>query len=413
MLAFVLVLGCGPDAASVTAESSSTSSDETSGASTSSTSGASLSETADATSSSGSGESSSSSSTGCVGDGTAGEGTSCDYVLQDCPAGSKCVVLDDEETPIRDTVCVPTDCDGKPAGEACTRDEATGVDDCAPSAFCATPFPSDGNGRCAAFCTGEPNDFACDDPANACIGSSSDGEYACFPICDPLAGDCPAGQACLAAYPGPEHTFVCYPAAESQTATTGEACYGAPEGCPAGSSCYQCAPGHTCAQPLDYGPGCDPAEFGCCTEYCELGGAPCSNPLHVCEPLFTGDAGDNADVGLCGLPDDFDWCDGSVDDPPPGLCEPADADPNFPWCSSFDDSACPGDAVHLGGQQCWCVDPCESVDECPTPESASAVPSCEPEVGCTLLCEDDSDCPDHMDCFFSDGALRCFWVPDP
>jgi hypothetical protein len=328
-------------------------------------------------------------------------------VLQDCPAGQKCVWLPPEQGEV-ETVCVPVDCDGHDAGELCERDGMTGIDDCSATTFCATPLFGSGTGYCTDFCLPNSSAFACADPTKICVGSASLGEYGCFPSCDPLVDACPPMTACMPTFPGFVDQFACQPAAADQTATTGEPCYGPIEGCPPGGACYQCASGYACIEPLAYGPGCY-EESGCCTEYCDLGGGRCSNPLHECRP-FPGEA--MAPVGQCGIPEDFDWCDGAFV-PPPGLCPPPDAEPNFPWCSSYDDSACPGDAVHLGGGHCWCVDECETVDECPVPATGTGTPACDAKFGgCTVLCADDSECPNGMDCFSVDGALRCLWHPD-
>jgi hypothetical protein len=46
------------------------------------------------------------------------------------------------------------------------------------------------------------------------------------------------------------------------------------------------------------------------------------------------------------------------------------------------------------------------------PTTGTAVPSCDPDDGCTLLCTDDADCPAGMDCFSLHGVLSCLWQPD-
>ena len=388
----VFALGCSDRAVSSgDASTGSTGSDASTG-STSSTSSTDDGTTTSSSESSASSEGSEiTGSTGCI-EGTEGIGESCNYLLQDCPEGLKCVkrLVEDGLQPI----CVPVDCEGHDAGEPCERDEI-GADDCSPTTFCATASWDIPTGYCVDFCLAI-SDFACADPAQLCVGSSGDGQYGCFPRCDPLGDACPPMTACMLGYPGYDDEFACYPIPPDATGTTGDPCF----------SAYECAAGHVCPSWLDYGPGCDPdVLYGCCSEYCDLDGGVCSNPLHECRP-FT------ASVGVCGIPEGFDWCDGSFE-PPPGLCPPPDAEPNIPWCSSYDDSACPGDSVHLGGGHCWCVDPCETVDDCPIPATGTGDPACDAKFGgCTVLCDDDSECPKGMDCFSVDGALRCLWHPD-
>lgn len=337
-----------------------------------------------------------------------GEGETCNYVLQDCAAGLKCVRLDIHGTGEKhETVCVAVVDDPLPVGEVCAVDPRTGQDDCSIDTFCAPFFPPSGTGVCTHFCAPIPGALACDAPDEACI-LAADLEYGCFPVCDPLTSVCPTGHAC-----SPHHAagFVCVPTNPTNMGTTGDPCYAPTEGCPRGGSCYQCENGTTCTHWLDYGPGCDPDNVvDCCTEYCDTSGGTCSNPLHECVPSFA----PGSNVGLCGIPEDFDWCDGSIV-PPSGLCPPADAEPSYPWCSTLDDSACLEGSVNLGGGQCgfcWCSDTCASVAECPVPTTGTAELVCDPAVGCSLLCDQDSDCPNGMDCHSYSGELRCLWRPE-
>jgi len=360
-------------------------------------------DTIDSSSSSGTSASESSSSGG---QDTHGAGEPCDYVLQDCASGLKCVRIDPDGDFKDETVCVPVDPDPRGSGEPCMLDEQTGVDDCSQTAFCATP-PLGGAGYCTDFCLPRYDAWACDDPTKICVGSASQGEYGCFAMCDPLVDDCPPSQRCMPSW----DSFACVPLAPEGDATTGAPCYGPIEGCPAGHDCYQCAQGHTCIDGLDYGPGCALDELGgCCTEYCDLAQGACSNPLHECLPLEV-PLESHADLGACGVPDDFEWCDGPFE-PPIGVCPPPDAEPNIPWCSPLDTDDCPVDAVVVDGGQCgycWCRDACETVDDCPVPQTGTSIPTCDDDGDCVLVCEDDGDCPNGMDCRFFSGSYLCLW----
>ena len=231
-----------------------------------------------------------------------------------------------------------------------------------------------------------------------------------MPRCNPPDELCPEGQFCTQ-FP-PSGTYVCIVANPFAEGQAGDECYVPSEGC--SGQCYQCEDGTTCLDELDYGPGCD-ASLGCCTEFCDVTVGACSNPLHECVPSIGVDPKLHPTTGQCALPLDFDWCDGTVENPPPGQCPPPDAEPNYPWCSPFDTSACTeGQTILVGGEcgHCWCNDSCATVDECPVPATGVAEVVCDPSEGCSLLCNDDSECPNGMDCRFHAGELRCLWQPD-
>jgi hypothetical protein len=332
--------------------------------------------------------------------------------MQDCAAGLKCVRVDLDGDYRDEQICVGVVEEPLSAGDVCQVDLQTGEDDCSGSTFCAPFFPRDGTGVCTDFCSPIYEALECAESDQACL-LLADLHYGCFPLCDPLVAECPTGHACLLYYT--MHSgFVCIPTSPAHDGTMGDPCYAPIEGCPRGGSCYQCTNQHMCLEQLEYGPGCED-DNGCCTEYCDLTSGACSNPLHECLPYFAGFAEEYPDAGLCGLPEDFDWCDGTVPEPPPGQCPPPDAEPNYPWCSVFDTSACTEGNVNLVGGECglcWCYDTCASVAECAIPQTGTAEVVCDPAVGCSLLCDQDSDCPNGMDCHFYSGELRCLWRPD-
>lgn len=389
------------------AGTTSSSQDSSAGASLSMTSG--VSESSSSTSEGGS----SSSSTGTSGD-TVGEGEACNYVMQDCAAGLKCVRVDLDGDQMDERICVAVVEDPLPSGEVCQVNLRTGEDDCSIDSFCVPFFPQDGTGLCTDFCAPIEESLECESAEKGCL-LFDDLHYGCFPLCDPLVAECPTGHACLPAYVV-DSGFVCAPTHPANDAATGDPCYAQTEGCPPGSWCYQCANETMCLDPLEYGPGCDgEPDLGCCTEYCDLTVGGCSNPFHECLPYFPWASEYYPNAGLCGLPEDFDWCDGTVEDPPLGQCPPADAEPNYPWCSPYDTSACTEGNVNLFGGECgmcWCYDTCASVAECAVPQTGTAEVVCDPAIGCSLLCDQNSDCPNGMNCQFYSGELRCLWQPE-
>ena len=82
--------------------------------------------------------------------------------------------------------------------------------------------------------------------------------------------DCAEGQAC---YPMAGGYFSCAPDASGDSGAQGEPC----------EFINVCDEGLTCI--TSDAVGCDEAAFGCCTSFCELGGAPCPDGLE-CVPYF-------------------------------------------------------------------------------------------------------------------------------
>jgi hypothetical protein len=102
--------------------------------------------------------------------------------------------------------------------------------------------------------------------------------------CDPLAQNCPDGQACALFYPD----FMCI-----EVATPGLV------GDPCGSA-FECGPGLACSSGV-YLASCDASS--CCTSLCDLGdaGADCIG-AELCVPLYgEGAPSTYADYGVCRL----------------------------------------------------------------------------------------------------------------
>lgn len=165
--------------------------------------------------------------------------------------------------------CVPAPAPGAPVGAPCTvtSDGRWSWGDCVEGAVCRN-FGSDGSqGVCKALCTGSGNEPVCADPDTICNEYlwNYDGLYLCEERCDPLAGAaaCPPGEVCTG-YPDPS----C-----SHDASGEDGAYGDP--CPYANSCD---PGLFCAN-AEVVPLCDPAEYTCCTPYCDLSQPACPPEL--------------------------------------------------------------------------------------------------------------------------------------
>jgi hypothetical protein len=84
--------------------------------------------------------------------------------------------------------------------------------------------------------------------------------------------------------------------------------------------------------------------------------------------------------------------------------------------------ACPsgsasGSGVRDGGEcaeVCWCTPDCTAAEDCPLPESGTAVPVCSEFGECELPCADGENCPDGMECTeTNNGLTMCGWVTTP
>lgn len=225
-----------------------------------------------------------------------GEGASvCDTLLQDCPAGEKCVPIQimDEDGPELMATCVDILGDGI-AGKPCTYDGLEiGTDDCDAHHLC-WDFDEDGSGTCRAFCGGTPTDPECEGE-QVCWLAFDRALAVCVDPCDPLAADleteCPdTGEACVSILWG----FRCLPEANSASAP-GDPC----------SDEAPCAPGFACLRTQDE-PDIvpTPCEGGhCCAQLCvpESPEPGCLGEGSSCVPLSTVYE-PFAHVGACTLP---------------------------------------------------------------------------------------------------------------
>lgn len=216
------------------------------------------------------------------------EGFHCDPRLQDCPAGHKCTpfasMMADDWNGAR---CVPLATDPAGLGEACETEgySHSGLDDCGPGLMCWY-FESldDLRGRCLGLC-GE--DGTCVDPAARCYEQQT-ASYLCYPLCDPLAQDCPP-PATLCVRSSSVDGFLCRYAPAGEPAGAGMPCDGETD----------CAPGHVC-DPADLVSGC--AGERCCAPLCSLSQPSCPPGLDACEPYDAAPPPEYTDLGVCRAP---------------------------------------------------------------------------------------------------------------
>lgn len=209
----------------------------------------------------------------------------CDPGAQDCGAGLKCTpYASDGGCCVDTTRCVPVTGD-RGEGEACTR--AAGNDDCAAGLFCLTAQSGgSGPGQCIALCDVEDPSAACG--ADHCVQFNEGVLPLCRAACDPLAQDCPEGQACYASLT--EQVFVCldssYAPGQGQQ---GQAC-GTISACQAGLLCAPAGELEGCQAKL------------CCTALCPIGSQGCPPP-YTCEQVYdVDDYPEYAGVGYCREP---------------------------------------------------------------------------------------------------------------
>jgi hypothetical protein len=188
-------------------------------------------------------------------DGSAGN--ECDFWLQDCPRGEKCMPwANDGGSAWNALRCSPIAEDPAAPGEPCLVEGSgvSGIDTCELGAMCWDVDPDTLEGTCVAFCVGDEANPMCEDPNSTC-SIPSDGVLAlCFPRCDPLQQDCTAGNAC---YPTND-SFQCIPDVSGDMGAAGDAC----------EFINVCDPGNFCAS-AELVPDCA-GMVGCCTPFCNL-----------------------------------------------------------------------------------------------------------------------------------------------
>jgi hypothetical protein len=213
-----------------------------------------------------------------------------------CQRGEKCMPWDNAGSRSwNGTRCSPIAPDPAGPGEPCSVEDSpvSGIDDCEAFSMCWNVDPQTNQGTCVPFCKGSEASPTCDDPCSRCMLTGSGVLILCLPTCDPLAQDCPAGQACFGWGDG----FFC--AAGPLDAAPGEPC----------DYLNQCEAGSFCASAASV-PGCRDAA-GCCTPFCDVttaGSCPDAGPGVECVSWFEegqappGDCFDLENIGACLLP---------------------------------------------------------------------------------------------------------------
>jgi hypothetical protein len=180
-----------------------------------------------------------------------GSAIECDVWIDDCPVGFKCMPwANDGGSSWNATKCTPLADDPNDIGDPCTVEGSpvSGIDDF--------------DGVCIGLCLGSESEPACAEPCTTCMITADGVANLCRAVCDPLAQDCPGGQACYALMGDPG--YACVPVA-------GDGMAGAP--C---EYINACAAGMYCAD-AETVPDCE-SSVGCCTPFCDaLADAPCED----------------------------------------------------------------------------------------------------------------------------------------
>lgn len=204
-----------------------------------------------------------------------GDPLECDVWEQDCPDGEKCNPWSNNGASAWNALrCVPiADNPGQP-GDSCMVEGSgvSGLDDCALGAMCFGVDSETNVGECVELCSGNEMAPVCETLNTTCTISNGGVLILCRPLCNPLANECPDGQAC---YPNGD-TMVCSPDASGDQGAAGEPC----------EFINGCDPGTYCAL-ADVVPGCGGS--GCCTSYCTQDDSECL-PGQSCTPLYPGGA---------------------------------------------------------------------------------------------------------------------------
>jgi hypothetical protein len=226
----------------------------------------------------------------------------CDIFAQDCPPDQKCMPwANDGGGAWNAWGCKPLADDPVGIDEVChvQGSGTTGVDDCEIGAMCWDVDPKTNQGFCIPLCVNTAQDPLCDDPQRQCHVHGDSILQLCEPVCDPIAQDCPAGQACYS-LGGPDY-WRCALDASGDGGAYGDSC----------EFINVCDPGLICVDSSTMPPGlpCEGAS-GCCTEICDLddplGDQQCMGAAEgqICQPWYEeGEAPlGSEEIGVCALP---------------------------------------------------------------------------------------------------------------
>ncbi|WP_266215504.1 ribulose phosphate epimerase [Paraliomyxa miuraensis] len=231
-------------------------------------------------------------------DGMGGISFECSIFQQDCPPGEKCMPwANDGGSAWNATRCSPLAEDPAGVEEPCMVEGSgtSGIDDCELGTMCWDVDPETNEGVCVPLCMGSAWNPFCADPGRQCAIASDGAVALCLPICDPIAQDCPDGQAC---YPI-QDSWSCAPDASGDMGVYGDPC----------EFINVCDSGLVCLGSSAAAPGlpCEGAA-GCCLEICavSLGDAQCTGIAggEICQPWYEEGSAPIGfdDVGVCALP---------------------------------------------------------------------------------------------------------------
>lgn len=250
-----------------------------------------------------------------------GGDSSCDPVAQTgCSPCEKCTFVPDVKNPADTrTLCRPNG--SVPFGYSCTKDPATGLDDCAAGLYCVSNVCEE---ICSTALDTCPSGFHCAALAGLV---DSPGVGTCKVVCDPLSdpSGCSEGKACfILAF---DETTIC--ATPDESGTQGVAC----------QSINGCASGYSCIL-LDS--WVDPTGLVCAfiCDASQSGGPTClqgPGPSFTCVQIneFYSDAQ--------GLPDAYGMClhPAAWDEDDDGVLDFEDWCPGTPPATPVDEHGCP------------------------------------------------------------------------
>lgn len=205
-------------------------------------------------------------------DGGPGGGIECDVWAQDCPAGEKCNPwASDGGSTWNALRCVEVAPNPGQPGDECTvtGSGVSGIDDCDVGVMCLNVDAETNIGTCVEMCSGSPAAPVCDTPNTTCTISNDGVLVLCRPLCNPLADECPAGQAC-------------YPVGDAMACATDAS----GDGGAAGDGCQNingCDAGHYCAA-AESVPNCTDA--ACCSPFCTIGDDSTCLEGQTCQPWY-------------------------------------------------------------------------------------------------------------------------------
>jgi hypothetical protein len=224
----------------------------------------------------------------------------CDIFAQDCPPDQKCMPwANDGFGAWNAWGCKPLADDPVGIDEVChvQGSGTSGIDDCERGAMCWNVDPDTDQGTCIPLCVNTWEAPLCDDPQRTCQSDSSSIVWLCSPVCNPIAQDCPEGEACYSYL----DNWFCIHDASGDGGSYGDPC----------EYPNVCDPGLICADVSYVPPGlpCEGAG-GCCTEICDLddplGDLQCAGAAEgqVCQPWYEEDPAPYGyeDFGACAMP---------------------------------------------------------------------------------------------------------------